>query len=118
MMTPLVTEHSVASAADDLKKEGKAVSFRAIRDRIGGGSARIILAHLRTWSVKEANTLAAAAGATITTGDFEHHLREATKKLGAIFQRCDSGEVGRIVEDSAIAGAPSPEVQFSPSPKE
>ena len=56
MSMPLVTEQSVHNAADALKAEGKTVSYRAIRERLGGGSPDDILTHLRTWLAKEANT--------------------------------------------------------------
>jgi hypothetical protein len=40
MINPLVTEQSVAGAADELKAEGKTVSYRAIRVRVDGGLRR------------------------------------------------------------------------------
>ena len=105
MVTALITEQCVADVASALKAEGKAVTYRAIRDRIGGASPRAILAHLRALSVKEANTLSPVAGPTMTTGEVERYLREATNRIEAIFCWHLSGELARIIEDFAGTGA-------------
>jgi hypothetical protein len=65
MSTPLVTEQSVAGAADELKKEGKTVSYRAIRERTGGGSPRSILTRLHNWLENDDAEASATIGATM-----------------------------------------------------
>jgi hypothetical protein len=118
MINPLVTEQSGSGAANELQAEGKTVCYRAIRDRVGGGSPRAILTHLRTWSAKEANTPSAAPGAILKTDEVETYLREATERVEALLRRRLSGEFAWVNEDSAGAGAPSRKGHFSPSAKE
>ncbi len=100
MQAPLVTEQSVHAAADALKKEGKTVTYKAIRDRIGGGSYRDIKIHWASWWAKQAKTSSAAASAATTAAEAEKYLREATIKIEAAFQRRLGDEVGRMREES------------------
>lgn len=103
MSTPLVTEQSVHAAADTLKAEGKTVSYRAVADRIGGGSHRDLKIHLGSWWAKEAQNPSAAASAATTAVEVDKYLREATTKIEGVVQRRLVGEVARIRAESENA---------------
>lgn len=53
MPKELVTQEAVHSAAYALKADAWPVTVRAVRDRLGGGSLRDIMIHLRTWREKD-----------------------------------------------------------------
>src|SRR5947208_1262381 len=100
MPSPLVTEQSVHEAADALKAKGITVSYRSVREWIGGGSHRDIQKHLRTWWAKEAKTPLTAASAATTAVEVDKQLRETGTKIAGILQRQLVSEIARIREES------------------
>lgn len=90
MANTFVTEQAVHSAADVFRAKGQAVTFRAVRNHLGGGSAREILFHLCTWREKETHERSAEGSAR--TAILGQYLKEESIKIAALLrERQDAG---------------------------
>lgn len=107
MANTFVTEQAVHSAADALKADGQAVTFRAVRSHLEGGSAREILFHLRTWREKETHKRSAEGRGR--SAILDQYLRVESAKIAALFRERQDAGAARAKEGSAAHshGGPS-----------